>query len=157
MRILLAALRLGQTIAVIGEAPFILTASWFVCRWCVDKLDVTRTIPARSSMGLIAFLVLMSAEVGTRCRTRSIFGGSACRLHIAARSDRPQRSDDLCHVPGHSGFAVRQAFRPAKYRRFLDRQFLVSQTGNELPGNKGVDMGGCWSPGSSPGMIAREH
>jgi hypothetical protein len=21
---------------------------------------------------------------------------------------------------------------------------------------KGVDLGGCWSPGSSPGMIARE-
>ena len=22
---------------------------------------------------------------------------------------------------------------------------------------EGVDLGGCWSPGSSPGMIAREH
>ena len=22
---------------------------------------------------------------------------------------------------------------------------------------KGVDLGGCWSPGSSPGMIARER
>jgi hypothetical protein len=22
---------------------------------------------------------------------------------------------------------------------------------------KGVDFGDCWSPGSSPGMIAREH
>ena len=22
---------------------------------------------------------------------------------------------------------------------------------------KGVDLGGCWSPGSSPGMIPREH
>jgi hypothetical protein len=32
MRILLVGLCLGQTIAVIGEAPFILTASWFVCR-----------------------------------------------------------------------------------------------------------------------------
>ena len=30
----------------------------------------------------------------------------------------------LCHVPGHSGLAaVRQAFRPAKYRRSLDRNF----------------------------------
>jgi hypothetical protein len=27
-------------------------------------------------------------------------------------------------------------FRPAKFRRSLDRQFLVSQTGNKLPGNK---------------------
>ena len=42
----------------------ILAASWFVCRWCMDRIDVTRTVPTRSLMGLVAFLVLMSAEVG---------------------------------------------------------------------------------------------
>jgi hypothetical protein len=42
----------------------ILAASWFVCRWCVDRLDVRLTISARSLMGLIAFLVLLSAEFG---------------------------------------------------------------------------------------------
>ena len=42
----------------------ILLASWFVCRWWADRLDVTRTVPARSLMSLVAFLVLMSAEVG---------------------------------------------------------------------------------------------
>ena len=31
------------------------------------------------------------------------------------------------------------------------RRHYVSRDG------KGVDLGGCWSPGSSPGMIAREH
>jgi hypothetical protein len=41
-----------------------LAASWFVCRWCVDRLDVRRTVAARSLMGLGAFMVLMSAEVG---------------------------------------------------------------------------------------------
>ena len=41
-----------------------LAVSWFVCRWCVDRLNVTRTVPARSLMGLVAFVVLMSAEVG---------------------------------------------------------------------------------------------
>ena len=40
-----------------------LVANWFVCRWWADRLDVTRTVPARSLMGLVAFLVLMSAEV----------------------------------------------------------------------------------------------
>ena len=45
------------------EAPVILAASWFVCRWCVDRLDVRRTVSARSLMGLAAFLVLMSVEV----------------------------------------------------------------------------------------------
>ena len=46
------------------EAPIMVAASWLVCGWCVDRLGVTRTVPARSLMGLVAFLVLMSAEVG---------------------------------------------------------------------------------------------
>ena len=64
IRVLLLAPRLGETTAVVLEAPFILTASWFVCRWCVDRLDVRRSVPARSLTGLVAFLLLMSAEVG---------------------------------------------------------------------------------------------
>src|SRR5215813_8001024 len=58
--VLLLVPRLGETTAVIIEAPIILAASWFVCRWCVDRLDVEPTVPARSLMGLVAFLVLMS-------------------------------------------------------------------------------------------------
>jgi len=64
IRVLLLAPRLGETIAVIVEAPVILAVSWFVCRWCVDRLNAGRTIPTRSLMGLVAFLVLMSAEIG---------------------------------------------------------------------------------------------
>ena len=64
IRVLLLVPRLGETTAVIIEAPIILAASWFVCRWCVDRLDVEPTVPARSLMGLVAFLVLMSFEVG---------------------------------------------------------------------------------------------
>ena len=64
IRVLLVAPRLGETTAVIIEAPIILTASWFVCRWCVTRLDVRRAVPARSLMGVAAFLVLMSAEFG---------------------------------------------------------------------------------------------
>jgi hypothetical protein len=64
IRVLLFAPRLGETTAVIIEAPIMLGASWFVCRWCVDELDVGRTVAARLLMGLVAFLVLMSAEVG---------------------------------------------------------------------------------------------
>ena len=40
-----------------------LVANWFVCRWWADRLDVRRTVAARSLMGLVAFMVLMSAEV----------------------------------------------------------------------------------------------
>jgi hypothetical protein len=64
IRVLLLAPRLGQTTAVILEAPTILAASWFVSRWCVDRLEVAATVPAGSLMGLAAFLVLMSAEFG---------------------------------------------------------------------------------------------
>jgi hypothetical protein len=72
VRILLLAPRLGETTVVIIEAPIILAASWFVCRWCVDRFDVRRTVPARSLIGLVAFLVLMSVEVGVG----AIFGRS---------------------------------------------------------------------------------
>src|SRR5215469_7339785 len=51
IRVLLVAPRLGETTAVIVEAPIILAASWLVCRWCVDRLNVRRTVPARSLMG----------------------------------------------------------------------------------------------------------
>ena len=64
IRVLLFAPRLGETTAVIVEVPIMLLASWFACRWCVDRLHVARTVPARLLMGLVAFLVLMSAEVG---------------------------------------------------------------------------------------------
>src|ERR1700758_2902235 len=49
---------LGETTAVILEAPMILAASWFVCRWCVDRLDVRRTVSARSFVGLGSILVV---------------------------------------------------------------------------------------------------
>ena len=72
-------------------------------------------------MGLIAFLVLMWAEVGLGAVFgRSIadqlaaYGSLAGGIGLAAQGD-------LCYLPGHSGLAVRQALRPAKYRRFLDR------------------------------------
>ena len=64
IRVLLLAPHLGETTAVLVEAPMMLVASWFVCRWWVDRLDVTRTVLARSLTGLVAFLVLMSAEIG---------------------------------------------------------------------------------------------
>jgi hypothetical protein len=64
IRVVLLVSRLGETTAVIVEAPLMPAASWFVCRWCVDWLDVRQTVRARSLMGLVAFLVLMLAEFG---------------------------------------------------------------------------------------------
>ena len=64
IRVLLVAPGLGETAAVSLEAPLMLAASWFVCRWCVDRLHVRRTVPARSAMGALAFAVLMLTEFG---------------------------------------------------------------------------------------------
>jgi hypothetical protein len=40
IRVLLLVPRLGDAIAVIFEAPIMLAASGFDCRWCVDRLNV---------------------------------------------------------------------------------------------------------------------
>jgi hypothetical protein len=63
IRVLLVAPRQGETTAVIIEAPIMLALSWFVCRWCVDRLNARRTIPIRSLISLVALLVLISTEV----------------------------------------------------------------------------------------------
>jgi hypothetical protein len=44
LRVLLLAPRFGETAAVILETPVMLAASWFVCRWCVGRVDVPRTV-----------------------------------------------------------------------------------------------------------------
>src|SRR5690242_4011583 len=62
VRVLLVVPRLGETAAVLLEISLILTGSWFVCRWCVERLDVVRSVGPRSLMGVVAFLVLISAE-----------------------------------------------------------------------------------------------
>ena len=54
IRVLLLAPRLGETTAVILEVPFMLRAGWLLCCLCVDRLDVRRTVSARSLMGLVA-------------------------------------------------------------------------------------------------------
>jgi hypothetical protein len=111
---LLLAPRLGETIAVMVEAPMILAASWFLCRWCVDRLDVRRTVSARSLMGLVAFLVLMSVAVGMG----AMFGRSLV-----------DQLDSYGYSAGAIGFAAQVIFAMFPvlqvWRRFgkpLDRQ-----------------------------------
>lgn len=63
LRVLVAAPRLGEEIAVLAELPMILAVSWIACRWLVARLAVPATVPARSLMGALAFIVLVTAEV----------------------------------------------------------------------------------------------
>lgn len=95
-RVLLLAPRLGETGAVSLEAPIMLVASWFVCHSCVDRLDVPRTVAARSIMGAVAFMVLMLAEI---CLAAFVFGRSVAE-HIASYGS----------VPGAIGLAAQIVF-----------------------------------------------
>jgi len=64
LRVMLLIPALSDTTAVLLELPFILLASWFVCRWCVDRLGVCRSAQARVLMSVVAFVVLMVVEFG---------------------------------------------------------------------------------------------
>ena len=64
LRVMVLVPALSDTTAVLLELPFILLASWFVCRWCVDRLGVCRSAQARALMSVVAFVVLMVVEFG---------------------------------------------------------------------------------------------
>src|SRR5438067_12833053 len=63
-RVLLLIPQVGETVGVSLETPLMLAASWFVCRRCVDLLDVARRVGSRAVMGVVAFTVLLLAEFG---------------------------------------------------------------------------------------------
>lgn len=62
IRVFLLTPHFGDTAAVIIETPFILTASWFVCRFLIRKLGLPGTHAARITMGASAFILLLAAE-----------------------------------------------------------------------------------------------
>ena len=63
IRVLLLARWFGVVWAVLIELAIILTASWFVCGWTVRRFAVSARIAARLTMGLVAFGLLMFAEI----------------------------------------------------------------------------------------------
>jgi hypothetical protein len=63
IRVLLMIPHIGETAAVLAEAPIMLAASWYVCRWSVERLEAPRSLPSRTVMGAVAFVTLMLAEL----------------------------------------------------------------------------------------------
>jgi hypothetical protein len=49
--------------AVALEVPIMLAAAWFMCREICARLGVAATVPARATMGLVAFALLMACEL----------------------------------------------------------------------------------------------
>jgi hypothetical protein len=63
VRTLLLAPRVGPTVAVAIELPFMIAASWFACGWCLRRFAVPRASGDRIAMGAIAFGLLMLGEL----------------------------------------------------------------------------------------------
>ncbi len=61
-RVLVLGRFFSETIAVLMETPLILSLSWVVCRILIRKINVQAMIPARVTMGAMAFALLMTAE-----------------------------------------------------------------------------------------------
>jgi len=64
LRTLVVAPRLGETLAVLLEAPVMLTVSWIVATWCVGRFEAPAAPIPRLAMGGAAFALLTMAELG---------------------------------------------------------------------------------------------
>lgn len=65
IRVLQVAPRLGETVAVLLEAPFMLGVSWMLSRWSASRYGVLTNFKTALLMGAIAFALLMVAEFAT--------------------------------------------------------------------------------------------
>jgi hypothetical protein len=64
LRVLVFVPQVGERLAVLIELPFMLTVSWFACRWVVARFSVPTTFGPRLAMGGVAFALLMATEIG---------------------------------------------------------------------------------------------
>jgi hypothetical protein len=130
IRVLLVAPRLGETTAVLLETPFMLAASWTSCGWCLRRFEVPPKADARAVMGVVAFALLMAAEL-------------AISVLIFGRSPTGFVAGYLT-TPGAIGLAAQAAFGLMP----LDRGTLVEpadQVQEELTAalGQGVDSRPC--------------
>ena len=80
VRVLLLVPRLGETVSVLLEVPVILAVSWRVSGWTTREFRVSSAVPRRLLMGVVAFALLMLAEIGV-----SVFAfGRSIEDHFAA-------------------------------------------------------------------------
>ncbi|MFP4896569.1 hypothetical protein [Paraburkholderia sp. EG304] len=65
VRVLLVIPHLGETPAVLLEAPLMLAVSWILSRWIAGKHGMLTGTSEAFVMGAIAFAILICAELGT--------------------------------------------------------------------------------------------
>jgi len=62
VRTIVIAPRVGDLAAVLIETPVILLISWWAAHWSIRQFSIPAGVADRLGMGLVAFLLLMSAE-----------------------------------------------------------------------------------------------
>lgn len=101
LRVLVTAPRLGETGAVLLEAPVILTASWFVARGCIAAFAVPPARRPRLTMGAVALALTLIAELALSVL---LFGRTPAE-HLAT----------YVHPAGYIGLAAQIAFALIPY------------------------------------------
>ena len=74
----------SETGAVLLELPVMLAASWYACRWSVERFEVSERMISRFVMGGVAFGLLMIAELFV---SLIVFGRNP-EEHLAANEQR---------------------------------------------------------------------
>lgn len=95
-RVLLVAPLVGETVAVLLEAPIMLLVSWIAARWAAKTFSVPATLPPRLVMGAAAFALLLLGELGV---STLIFSRSLAETFATYRS-----------LPGMIGLAAQMIF-----------------------------------------------
>ena len=63
IRVLVLIPKLGELPSTLIELPVILSAAWFICSRVTARFQVPQEWPVRLSMGVLAFALLMAAEL----------------------------------------------------------------------------------------------
>jgi hypothetical protein len=83
IRVTLIVPHLGETLAVLLEAPIMLAISWKASHWCVARFQVPAGAGARIIMGAVALAILLLAELSV---SAFFFGRSATQYVASYRS-----------------------------------------------------------------------
>jgi hypothetical protein len=93
IRVTIVIPRIGEIAAVCLEAPILLTLAWLICRRIVRRFAVSPGVAARGTMGLVAFGLLMLAELAlsitlagrTPAEHLALYDGLAEQIGLAAQ------------------------------------------------------------------------
>jgi len=96
VRVLLLAPLVGETMAVLFEAPLMLLISWIAARWSSETFAVPAKLSPRVVMGVFAFALLILGELGV---SSLVFGRSLEATFAAYGS-----------LPGVLGLAAQMIF-----------------------------------------------